>query len=128
MHSAYKINIALFICFAFIFRLLFVNIGVTSSLNVKQNQNNAFVKKQVSSTTNFEPLNNSSDLMYSSLDMLEEDSSDENQFKLSAFVLSYVFYFNEHKIENVFKKLTSFNRYFSYNASYRYLEYRVFRI
>lgn len=127
MHSAYKINTALLICFAFIFRLLFINIGVTSSLNTKQT--NLSAKKQVLSNTHFEPLNSSSDLMYSTLDMLEEDSSDENQFKLNPFVLVYVLYFNEKaKIENTFKNFTSSNWHFAYNASYRYLEYRVFRI
>lgn len=127
-----KINMAMLICVSFIFRLLFVNIGFISYLNPKQNNNiikphfSTVIKKR---RNNLEPVNNTYSAGYSPLEILEEDSNDNDQFKLTPSHLIHVFYYKiECKIKNILKKITPFNKYFSYKSSYRYIEYQVFRI
>ena len=131
MLGIFKINTATLICSAFIFRILFINIGVIYSLNIHQNDTS--VKKHFSSVTkrrkHFEPCNSSDNAGYLSLAIVEEDSDNEDQFKLNSFFLLHVFYSKvESKIESALKKITSFNKHFFYSSSNRYLEYRVFRI
>lgn len=131
MLKALKINIAAFICLAFIFRLLFINIGIVSSLNTHQNK--ASVKHHFSSATKsrryVDSASNPISMGYSSVAIVEEDFDDDEQFKLNSLSLPHVFYSNiETKIECTLKKITSFNKYFSFNSSHRYLEYQVFRI
>jgi hypothetical protein len=127
-----KIETATLICFAFIFRLLFVNVGVISSLNT--NQNNSIIKRHFSTIIkkrrkNVDPINNSVIIGYSSFGILEEDNDNDDQFKLNPFTLLHVFYSRiECKIKNTLKRITPFNKYFSYKSSYRYIEYQVFRI
>lgn len=127
-----KINTATLICLAFIFRLLFVNIGFIASSNT--NQNNNIIKRHFSTVIkkrrkSVDPINNSVSLGYSPLEILEEDSNNDDQFKLNPFFLIHVFYSKvECKIKNALKKITPFNKYFSYKSSYRYIEYQVFRI
>ena len=127
-----KINIATLIYVSFIFRLLFVNIGSISSLTTTQN--NSFIKRHFSTVinkrrNNLDPINNSVRIGYSPLEILEEDSKNDDQFKLNPFLLIHVFYSKiECKIKNTLKKITPFNKYFSYKSSYRYIEYQVFRI
>lgn len=127
-----KINTAVLICTAFIFRLLFVNIGLASSINT--GQNNGTIKRHFSTVIKkrrkqFDPITNSVRFGYSAVEILEEDSNDENQFKLNPFLFVHVFYsVVENKIKDTLRKITSFNKYFSYNSSRRHLEYGVFRI
>jgi hypothetical protein len=127
-----KINTAALICLAFIFRLLFVNVGVISSL--KTNQNNNIIKRHFSTvikkrSKNVDPINNSTSSGYSPFGILEEDNDNDDQFKLNPFTLIHFFYSRiECKIKNTLKKITPFNKYFSYKSSYRYIEYQVFKI
>lgn len=123
-----KINTATLICLAFIFRLLFINISIGASLNPSH------IKRQFSIVTkkrirNIDPVNNSVGIGYSPLEILEEDSNDDDEFKLNPSLIFHVFYSKiECKIKNTLKKITPFNKYFSYKSSYRYIEYQVFRI
>lgn len=131
MFRMLKINTTLLICSAFIFRILFVNIGLVSSLNTQQNSNS--VKKYFSTILkkrkNFDSVYNSIGFGYSSAEILEECSDDDEQFKLSPFNLLIIFNSKvENKIKNVLKKITSFNKRFSFSSSERYIEYQVFRI
>ena len=127
-----KINTAVLICTAFVFRLLFVNIGLVSSLNTSQN--NSTIKRHFSSVikkrrNQVDPVNNPISFGCSSAEILEESSDDDDQFKLSAFNLLIVFNSKvEIKIQDVLKKITSFNKRFSFRSSERYIEYQVFRI
>ena len=127
-----KINTATVICLAFIFRLLFVNIGVISASNT--NQNNNIIKRHFSTVIkkrrkNVDPVNNSVIIGFSPLEIFEEDSDNDDQFKLTPFILIHFFYSQiECKIKDTLKKITPFNKYFSYKSSYRYIEYQVFRI
>lgn len=132
MLGVLKINTTFLICSAFIFRLLFVNIGLVTSINTSHN--NSSVKKYFSTILkkrkSFDPIYNSVSFGYSSAEILEESlDDDDEQFKLSPFNLLLVFNSKvETKIQNVLKKITSFNKRFSFSSSERYIEYQVFRI
>jgi hypothetical protein len=127
-----KINTAVLICSAFIFRLLFVNIGLVSSLNTRQN--NSTIKHLFSTVIKkrrkqFDPITNTKNSGYSTVEILEEDSNDEELFKLNSFPLLFIFYSKiENKIKDTLKKITPFNKHFSFNSSNRHVEYQVFRI
>ena len=126
MLKSIKINTAILIFSAFIFRLLFVNIGIISSLNTEKN--NSFIKAYFSTimkrSRHFEVLNNSINYEYSAVEICEEDSNDENQFKSNPFFYSIV----ANKTKNKLKKSYLSNKYFSYTSSYRYLIFHVFRV
>lgn len=132
MFRRLKINTAVLICTAFVFRLLFVNIGLVSSLNTSHN--NSTIKHHFSSIIKkrrkqFDPTTSSKTIGFSVVEITEEDSNDEEQFKLNPFTLFCVFYSKvESKITNVLKNITHFNQHFAFNSSHRYIEYRVFRI
>ena len=127
-----KINTAALVCIAFIFRLLFVNIGLVSSFNthlcnktIKHHASALITKTE----TQVEPVSDSINFGFPSAAIAEEGSDDDEQFKLSTFSLSHVFYCQiQSKIENTLKKISSFNKHFAYNSSQRYLEYQVFRV
>lgn len=127
-----KINTAILICAAFVFRLLFVNVGLASSLNTNQNKSN--IKRHFSTIIKkrrkqFDPITNSKNNGYSSVEILEEDSNNEELFKLNPFPLLFLLCSKvEHKIKDVLKRITPFNKRFSFNSSDRLIEYRVFRI
>jgi hypothetical protein len=127
-----KINTATLICFAFIFRLLFVNIGVVSSLNI--NQSNFNIKRPFSNIIkqrrkSIDPINNPVGIGFSPLEILEEGSDNDHQFKLNPYALTNFFYPKiECKLKNTLKLITPFNKYFCYKSSNRYIEYQVFRI
>ncbi len=124
-----KINTAILICSAFIFRLLFVNVGIISSLNT--HQNNASVKKHFSSVMkrrkHFDPSNHPGNVGYSAVEILEEDSDNEDQFKANPFYLIHFIYsLAVSKTESNLKKIIPFYRYFT--SSRRHLQLQVFRI
>ena len=127
-----KINIAVLICTAFVFRLLFVNIGLVSGLNT--NQNKSTVKRHFSTVIKkrrkqFDPVTTNNCNGYSSVEFLEEDTDNEELFRLNAFPLLFLFHSKiELKIKDVLKRITPFNKHFAFNSSNRHLEYRVFRI
>ena len=127
-----NINTAALICAAFIFRLLFINVGIISSLSTSQNTSN--IKRHFSTVIKkrrkqFDPITSSNNVGYSTVEITEEDSNDEEQFKLNPSTLLFVFYSKiEHKIKDVLKKINPFNKHFSFNSSNRHLEYQVFRI
>jgi len=132
MLARLKINTATLICLAFIFRLLFVNIGIVSSLYISNNNNT--IKRLFSTVIknrrkNVEPITNSKNYECSAAEILEENSNDESLFKLNPIALIPVFYYKiECKIINTLKKITPFNKYFSFKSSHRYIDYQVFRV
>src|SRR3954469_5808226 len=89
-----KINTALLLCTVFIFRILFVNIGIISSQNTKQN--NSSVKTHFSTVIkkrkNFEATNNSGNCDYSLVEICEEDVDDDIHLKSSPLFLIQVLY------------------------------------
>ena len=127
-----KINTAVLICTAFIFRLLFVNISLVSSLST--NQNHSTIKRHFLTVIKkrrkqVEPVSASNNIGYSVVEILKEDSYEDELFKLNEFTLLFIFFFGiENKIKNILKKITPFNKHFTFSSSSRHIEYRVFRI
>ncbi|MFL5752774.1 MAG: hypothetical protein ACJ76F_05160 [Bacteroidia bacterium] len=80
MFRSIKISTALLICATFMFRLLFVNVGIVSA---NTRQNNAFMKAQFSSLMkrrkSDNTLNTSSAREYSVIEICEEDFNDEDK-------------------------------------------------
>ena len=127
-----NINTASLLCTAFVFRLLFVNISLVSSLNT--NHNNSTIKRHFSSVIKkrrkqFDLATTFKSNGYSTSEILEEVTDNEELFRLNAFPILFLFYSKiEIKIKDVLKRITPFNQHFAFNSSHRYLEYRVFRI
>jgi hypothetical protein len=126
-----KINTAFLLCTAFIFRILFVNIGIISSLNTRQNNNfiNTCFSTAMKRKKHFEAINNSESYGYSAAEICEEDSDDDNLFKSNPFFLIQVLYSTiAGKIKNTLEKI-SFYKYFSCASSKnKHAELRVLRI
>lgn len=127
-----KINIAIFIFAAFVFRLIFVNVGLVSVHN--SIQSDSIIKRHFSEVlknrrSQFDPTTNSCNYVFSSAEMLEEDTDSELQIKLNSFSLTFLSCVNvEHKIVTALKKIAPFNKHFSFCSNERFLEYGVFRI
>jgi hypothetical protein len=90
MIKSFKISTALMVCTVFLFRLLFVNIGILSSLNNRQNNN--VVKKHFSFVMkrrkSVDDMNNSAQGQYAEVEICEEDLNDEDNFsKTNNFIL-----------------------------------------
>lgn len=129
MFFGLKINTALLICLAFIFRLIFVSAGNISSLHSQNSNSN---KKQFSfafkKRRNIDPFDNSATPKYSAVEISEEDSDDEAQHKLATPLLIQ---FNALVIGNAkcqIRAISPFNKHYTYNSAQRHLEFRVFRI
>jgi len=131
MFKSLKINTAILICIAFIFRLLFVNIGLISSLETQQSK--SIIKTHFSSTIKkrrqIQSSNNLINSGYSAIEICEEDTDEASLLKSNPFLLVQIlFSFFWNKINSQIKKITSFYNYLSYNSSHRYLAFQVFRI
>jgi hypothetical protein len=131
MSRRFKINTAILICSAFIFRLLVVNISVISSLSTWQN--NVFIKNHYSTIIkrrrNFERVNNSKNSECLVPEICEVDPNNETKFKSKPFLLTQILYsLVANDIMNELKKIIPFYKHFSYFSSHRYLAFQVFRI
>ncbi|MGZ3884821.1 MAG: hypothetical protein ACXVPQ_09855 [Bacteroidia bacterium] len=125
-----KINTALFLCTAFVFRILFVNLGIISSLSTQQN--GSTVKNQLASVMkrkqHTEASNPTRSCEYSVVEIYEEDADDDNQVKSNPFVLTQVLYSSvAGETGSNLKKITPARAYCSDTSSYRCL-IQVFRI
>lgn len=130
MNRNFKINTAIFICMAFIFRILFVNIGVISSLNTNHH---SAIKGHFASTIKkrkqTETVNQHEQVSFSIAEMCEENTDEDEQIKFNPFVLLQNLYslftnkfsFQLEKITPPFDLLSSF-------SSDRYLKLQVIRI
>lgn len=94
MSKVFKINTAVIICLAFIFRLYLINVGPISSLNSTE-KNDAFLKAELSGITkkdtNVETSDNSK--TFPAIEICEESSDSEDDVsKTSPFILLHVLY------------------------------------
>lgn len=127
-----KFNTALIICAAFLFKLLFVNVGLFSSLN--NSHANTQVKRHFTGIIKkrrkqLDPADTAKTISYASVEILEEDTDNEELFKPATFpLLTSCLLGVENKIKDTLKRISSFNKRFSSQSSERYLEYQVFRI
>ncbi len=127
MIKTVKINTALLLCTAFIIRILFVNIGIISSLNTQEN--NVIIKAHYSTIMKrrklFDALNNSKNCDYSTIEICEEDFDDHNEFKPSLFfVKQFLYSMVAIKKESNLQK-TLFYKYFLYTSPSRFLVFRI---
>jgi|SRR5579872_7317510 hypothetical protein len=126
-----KISIALLLCTGFFFRILFVNIGVVSSLNTQQN--NCVIKSHFSTvmkrSKHFEVLNNNFTKCEDSLpEICEENPDDDEQDRSNPFFLIQVLYSHAAgEIKNDLQKI-SLGRHNPYASSNRCLIFQTFRI
>lgn len=131
MLGSLKIKTALLICTAFAFRLLFVNIGIISSLNT--HLNSTFINTHFSTIMkrrrNVDPLNNSGVREYSQIEICEENSnSKDNLFKTKLFfLLKTIYFFLPNKVYTL-KSSALFDFANSKLSSKKYLAISVLRI
>jgi hypothetical protein len=124
------INTAILICSAFIFRLLFIHIGIISS---SDNHTKGIIKAHFSTILkrkkNAEASNYSANHReYALVEVFEEDS-DENKFKPKANLLGPILYsLVADEIKSNFNKKEASYKSFSYTSTHRYLSLQVFRI
>ena len=131
MFKSLKINTALLLSAVFIFRILFVNIGIISSFNTQQNK--GFLKAHFSSTLKrrkqVEPLHSSAIGQVSIVEICEEGSDDDDDVKSNPFLPIQILYsLITNIIKNNLIKTAPFFKPFLYNSSHRYLTFQVFRI
>lgn len=131
MFGNLKINTALFICSAFIFKFLFLNIGAVSSITT--HQTTQLTKTRFSTTAKrnrgSEVADHSATSTYSTLEFCEENSKDDDHFKLNIFLPLLVLYaLVAGKISGSLQKIIPSPQHFAYTSSHRYLALRTFRI
>lgn len=124
-----KINTAMMICFAFIFRLLFVSAGTVSSINA----HTAAAKKNIAIAlknrkTQIDPVENTTTPKYSAVEISEEDSDDEVQHKISTPLLMQFNFSVADNIRTLIQPISPFSKYYTCNSVQRHVEFRVFRI
>jgi hypothetical protein len=125
MFRSLKVNTAILICSAFIFRLLFANICIVSSSNAQHNKGQKSHYSTLMKRRNH-PSDHSKNFGTSVVEICEEDSDEHNQFKANPFFLVQVLYSLAAKgIEN---HLKLFSRSFPRTLSNQYLVLQVIRI
>jgi len=95
MFTHLKINTALLICTAFVFRLLFVNIGIIPSLNTPQS--NSVIKSHFATIIKkrkkqFDALNNFKSSSSLIVEICEENANEGKSFKSRSFFLIKILY------------------------------------
>ncbi len=126
-----KINTALFICSAFIFKFLFLNIGAVSSMTTHQTKQLAKTRFSATAKRNrgSEVADHSTACNYSTLEFCEESSKDDDHFKLNIFLPLLVLYvLVTGKLSGSLQKIIPSPQHFAYTSSHRYLTLRTFRI
>ncbi len=131
MVTNWKISTAFLLTSVFLFRILFVNIGVISSLNTQQNK--SFVKNYFSTTLKkrrqIENATTSTNTPYATVEICEEDATEDNVVKSNPFLLIQVIYsFLADKLEGSLKRVTPFLTHLANLSSPRYLRLQVIRI
>lgn len=126
MLKGLKINIAIIVCVAFLFRLFSLSLSYISSSNESNTLASACVAKKGTSLVESEKNSKSifTDLVFS-----EEDPDDENEYKSFIPILLESFSgLTVCSIGSHFKAITPSNKHFAYKSSQRRIEFGVFRI
>jgi hypothetical protein len=131
MSGSLKIKTALLVCTAFVFRLLFVNIGIIPTFNTPLN--NTFINSHFSTIMkrrkNVDPLNNSGVREYSQIEICEQNSNNKDTlFKTKLFLLLKTIYsFLPNEVYSL-KSSALFDFVNSKLSSRKYLAISVLRI
>ena len=131
MVGRFRINTATLICSAFVFRLLFVNIGILSSFSSQQHIR--AIKSHFSTTLkkrrNIETANPFGTTNQAAIEICEEESEDNNLLKTFLFTpVQRLGFLLSDALQPFLKKIRPFHKPLSYTESQRYLALRVFRI
>lgn len=127
MLKIFKINIAVLVCTVFVFRLLFVNIGIIPSLNSSQNNVSTSIEKKQSGKDTFV---NTHANEFQLIEICEEENeNDEDDLSKTKpfFLISYVY----SALSNKFNDLKSTDLFDCLNyklSSKKYLAISVLRI
>lgn len=132
MRKSLKINTSILFCTVFIFRVLFANAGIISSLHAGQSihgskiHSSAVMKRRC----HFEPVDHSGSCKYSTVEICEETSDDHAKLFKSgpSFFIKALYSFVAGILNDKVQKIPPFHRYLSYVSSPRYLALQVFRI
>lgn len=125
-----KINTAILICSAFIFRILFLNIGFISSSDTQNNKN--LLKSHFSSIMKrkmqIESDENSKNCIFSSIEICEEEAN--NNFQLKLNILSFIPFLNSYTgtVQSTDFNFLPFRQSSPHHSSEKYLIFQVFRI
>ena len=128
-----KINTALLVGLAFIFRIVFFNIFVVPSSNTHTHETSGLIKSHFSTAmkrrVNFEVADNAENSEYSFAELLEDEGlKAHNQFESNPFFLVHFLYsLIANEITIKLKDIVPFYNYLSYASSHRYLALQVFR-
>lgn len=130
MLKLFKINTAILICMAFIFRILFVNLGLMANMNtnhhgvIKGHFASVIKKRKLTEYTN-----QSSKETYSIAEICEENLDEDEQLRLNPLDLikTIISFFTVKFASNIQKFPPSFDL-LSFNSTDRYLKLQVIRI
>ena len=130
MPSFFKINTALVLSMVFVFRILFVNAGIISSVNGPKS--NSAIKSHFSTvmkrSKHSEVVSSSVKNADSSPEICEEYPNGTKQLKSTPFFfIQILFCQNTNKLKYNLQK-TSSGRYIACISSNRHLKFRTFRI
>lgn len=129
MFKGLKINTAIIICVAFLFRLFSLSLSIASTSSENPALTSTIATSSVSKTTSLVESEKSSKSIFTEVVFSEEDPDDENEFKSFTPVLLETFCnvtLNNNKSH--LQAITPSNKHFTCNSSQRHLEFGVFRI
>lgn len=123
-----NINTALLICFAFVFRLLFVNISslVAQSSHPQKSAVKSYTSIVIKRAKHFDVATTVLCAQYNSTEFCEEEDDDE-KIKNPRLV-KYIDWLIIHPVKNIFKSIFGVYQSYCYCQSHRYLRLQVFRI
>lgn len=126
-----KINTALILFAVFVFRILFVNIGIFHSLNTKQSNNliNDHVSSPIKKRNAIDASGNSGSREFSIIEICEEVSNDEDNLSKTNPLILTQFLYSFFANKDVSLKTNTLFESLSYNLSSRkYLSISSLRI
>lgn len=131
MFTNWKISTAFLLASVFLFRILFVNIGIISTLNTQRNKGTitTYFSSTLKKRRQIENVNSTTNSPYAGVEICEEDTSETNTTKSTSFFLLQVLYsFFTNKIGDSLKRSAVFSAFQLYSSSPRYLTLQVIRI
>ncbi len=128
MFGIFKINTALFICAAFIFKFLFLNANAITSIAAHQHSKSRF-SNTPKRNRDCEVADHSTATNYAAFEICEESPDEKEHFMLNIFLPLLVLYtLVAGKLNEVVQKIIPSPAHFSYTSSQRYLLLQTFRI
>jgi hypothetical protein len=129
MFKGLKINIAIIICVAFLFRLFSLSLSSASSPNESNIPESTYLTYVIKKGTSFVESEKNSKPIFTEIIFSEEDPDDENEHKsFTPILLESFCSLTVRSIESHVKAITPINKHFASNSSQRHLEFGVFRI